>query len=443
MKSQRTGTPSKQTCYHNNLLAAIKRFLPKRGLPLQVSDNRVRWAPRLLAMAAILISWSAAPTLQEAFATVWDCLAKMYVSRKRSGRTYEGFIAALRRRSASLLATIIAELRRSTISVGGRDWFVDGWVPMAADGSRFECPRTAANEEAFGCAGKAKTTPQLFITTLYHAVLGMPWAWRYGGKKSSERGHLREMIGSLPERTLLLADAGFTGYELLKSLTTSGAGFIIRVGANVRLLKKLGYAYREHDGIVYLWPQDKRDQSPMVLRLVCFQNSKSRVCLLSNVLDESQLSDRQIGKMYRLRWGVEVMYRTLKQTMERRKLRSVSPANAKVELDWQMVGLWMLGLMTCDARRGSARTLSDWSPAQALRAVRMAMQRPNAPSSRWALRNRLRKAVKDRYRRRGPKAARNWPHKKTERPPGQPKIRMATKSEKLQAQRQKQCTPTN
>ena len=133
----------------------------------------------------------------------------------------------------------------------------------------------------------------------------------------------------------------------------------------------------------------------------------------------------------------------LKQTMERRKLRSVSPANAKVELDWQMVGLWMLGLMTCDARRGSARTLSDWSPAQALRAVRMAMQRPNAPSSRWALRNRLRKAVKDDYQRRGPKAARNWPHKKTERPPGHPKTRMATKSEKLQAQRQKQCKPTN
>jgi hypothetical protein len=363
--------------------------------------------------------------------------------RQRSGKTYEGFMAALRRRSASLLATIIAELRRSTILVGARDWLVDGWVPIAADGSRFECPRTAANEEAFGCAAKAKTTPQLFITTLYHAVLGMPWAWRYGGKKSSERGHLREMIGSLPERTLLLADAGFTGYELLKSLTASGAGFTIRVGANVRLLKKLGYAYREHDGIVYLWPQDKRDQAPMVLRLVCFQNSKSRVCLLSNVLDESQLSDRQIGKMYRLRWGVEVMYRTLKQTMERRKLRSVSPANAKVELDWQMVGLWMLGLMTCDARRGSARTLSDWSPAQALRAVRMAMQRPNAPSSRWALRTRLRKAVKDRYQRRGPKGARNWPHKKTERPPGQPKIRMATKSEKLQAQRQKQCKPTN
>jgi hypothetical protein len=443
MKSQRTGKSSKQTCYHNNLLAAIRKFLPKRGLPLQVSDNRVRWAPRLLAVTAILMAWSAAPTLQEAFATVCRCVAGMYVSRKRSGKTYEGFMAALRRRSASLLATIVAELRRRTISVGGRHWFVDGWVPMVADGSRFECPRTEANEEAFGCAAKAKTTPQLFITTLYHAVLGVPWAWRHGGKKSSERGHLRELIGSLPEWTLLLADAGFTGYELLKSLTTSGAGFIIRVGANVRLLKKLGYAYREHDGIVYLWPQDKRDQAPMVLRLVCFQNSKSRVCLLSNVLDESQLSDRQIGKMYRLRWGVEVMYRTLKQTMERRKLRSVSPANATVELDWQMVGLWMLGLMTCDARRGSARTLSDWSPAQALRAVRMAMQRPNAPSSRWALRNRLRKAVKDRYQRRGPKGARNWPHKKTEGPPGQPQTRMATKSEKLQAQRQKQCKPTN
>ena len=99
MKSQRTGKSAKQTCYHNNLLAAIRKFLPKRGLPLQVSDNRVRWAPRLLAMAAILISWSAAPTLQEAFATVWDCLAKMYVILNIAGENGDvgkNHLAALR-----------------------------------------------------------------------------------------------------------------------------------------------------------------------------------------------------------------------------------------------------------------------------------------------------------------------------------------------------------
>ncbi len=42
----------------------------------------------------------------------------------------------------------------------------------------------------------------------------------------------------------------------------------MRVGSNVKLLKKLGYA-RERDGLVYLWP-DRAAQKhlpPLVLRL--------------------------------------------------------------------------------------------------------------------------------------------------------------------------------
>ena len=35
-------------------------------------------------------------------------------------------------------------------------------------------------------------------------------------------------------------------------------------------------------------------------------------------------------------------------------------------------------------------------------------------------------AVKDAYKRAGSKKARNWPHKKKDKPPGEPKLREAT-----------------
>ena len=49
------------------------------------------------------------------------------------------------------------------------------------------------------------------------------------------------MIEALPAGALVTADAGFVGYETWKAILDSGRHLLIRVGANVRLLRKLGY----------------------------------------------------------------------------------------------------------------------------------------------------------------------------------------------------------
>lgn len=73
--------------------------------------------------------------------------------------------------------------------------------------------------------------------------------------------------------------------------------------------------------------------------------------------------------------------------------------------------------------------------AAALRAVRQAMKnRKPSNSCRGGLVGVLSRAIKDSYRRSSSKQARNWPHKKREKPPGAPKLREATSSEIQQAQ---------
>ena len=80
----------------------------------------------------------------------------------------------------------------------------------------------------------------------------------------------------------------------------------MRVGANVRLLKRLGYV-REYDGIVYCWPDAaaKKKQPPLALRLLHFKDRRGDVYLVTSVLDPKALTDVQASEIYRRRWGIE------------------------------------------------------------------------------------------------------------------------------------------
>lgn len=238
------------------------------------------------------------------------------------------------------------------------------------------------------------------------------------------------MLPELPERTLFLADAGLVGYRVLTRLQDRGHAFIVRVGRNVTLLRKLGYSVRERDGIVYLWPDKHQSGPPLVLRLVMLQDGSRRMALLTNVLDEKRLSDVEIAALYRRRWSLEVMHRTLKQTLNKGKLRAHTPELAACELDWSMAGLWLIGLLTHNA----AQPPRLISPAAALRVIRTAMRRGKRLAGKHWLQTQLRAAVPDRYRRKNLKRARAWPHKKSEAPPGTPKIRTATREEIRKAQ---------
>src|SRR5262249_11817062 len=131
------------------------------------------------------------------------------------GDSYSGFAQALVRETTRLVEAIKLRFRREMQVMPRQFWTCAGWAAFAVDGSRQEAPHTEANEKDLGCAGKDKTAPQVFITTVCHLGLGLPWDFRVGPGTASERHHAEEMIADLPARALLIADCGFVGYELL------------------------------------------------------------------------------------------------------------------------------------------------------------------------------------------------------------------------------------
>src|SRR5579884_3838972 len=95
MSRPRKARPSGAESYKRELRDAMSEFLPHQGLPLLSDDRRVRWTGRMLAMAAVLMAWSGAPTLLDRFLQARAALVEGYRTRRRPGGSLEGFCKAL------------------------------------------------------------------------------------------------------------------------------------------------------------------------------------------------------------------------------------------------------------------------------------------------------------------------------------------------------------
>src|SRR5690348_9717021 len=104
----------------------MSRFLPHRGLPLLADDGRVRWTARLLAIVAVLTTWSTGPTLLDRFALARSAVLAMYPTRRRPGASVEGFFKALVTLGPAVLWTLAEHWRRCVQHIAGRHWLTDG-----------------------------------------------------------------------------------------------------------------------------------------------------------------------------------------------------------------------------------------------------------------------------------------------------------------------------
>jgi hypothetical protein len=417
-------TPS----YPEQLAQAMRQFVPSHLFCRLSVPDRVDWTPQRLAWVSLLMAWDEGQTLAARFEHACQTAGGLH-AHWRLGHSYSGFTQALTRTSTPLTTLLKQRFQRQMEMLAGPFWRRGRWLALAADGTRIEAPHTQANEAALGCAGKDKTAPQVFLTVLWHMGLGLPWDYRVGPGTASERAHLKQMVQDLPPEALVVADAGFVSYALCRRLLRHGRHFLLRVGGNITLLKDLGYYHEERDGLVYLWPQKHRQHRPLVLRLIVLRPGKQDVCLLTDVLDPTQLTDEEAATLFGMRWGEEVFYRSYKQTLQRRKLLSRTGATCQAEAQWTLLGLWLLGLMTVSRLVAARVDPLEFSVARARDAVRRALRDRCARRGPRSLEAALQAAVKDRYARQGSKAARNYPRKKRQKPPGPPRIQPATKAE--------------
>jgi hypothetical protein len=432
--------------------------------------GNVKWKPVALVCLAIFWVWSSQPGLVEAAKDAIATVAKLFGSDAVAVASYQALTAALVRYTPQLLPALWARLQSLMQQSGQAGWRVGKWLPLAVDGSRIGVPRTQRNEERFNKPRKPRgqkksrtkkrgrhaqrkrpkqstkshydpqaVGPQMWLTLVWHIGLRLPWCWMLGPSYSSERAHLETLLHKLRFRefTLFCADAGFVGYEFWRSILDHGHSFLIRVGGNVRLLKCLGLV-RQRGDIVYCWPDAamRKKQPPLVLRLLCFHDGRGEVYLVTNILDDKELTAQQASLIYRRRWGIELQFRSLKQTYGRAKLRARTPEIAEVELHWSLLGLTMLQLLAMKEQTRAGEPADKTSIAAVLRIIRsmMAGRSEKRPASA-SLGRRLQNATIDSYQRRGKKRSRNYPRRKEEPCTGAPIILTATAEQRERARK--------
>lgn len=456
-KERRTGSKTNA----QDLIAAVDGLLAEvdwKGIGFR---KDCQWAVRGLVTAALVWAWSSKTALKERFAQAMRIaggLGRRFAPRETS---YQAFIKLLVRWTAELRERLVRAFQSLMERQFAELFLLAGFLVLAADGSKLKLARTQSNERRYspntrGRKGKSRRkvdrarrrarsrkarlqqakdkkadSPQMALTLLYHVMLRLPWDWRMGPSDVSEREHVREMIAQLPANTLIVADCGFFGYDFWSELLASGRQFVIRVGGNVRLLKKLGVVSESH-GTVYLWPDKmaKRRQMPLALRLVVVHDGRQPWYLVTSVCNPKRLSDRQVAEIYRRRWRIELFFRHFKQTFGRAKLRSHKAENTECEAQWSLLGLWAMLLHAQICRQRETGEAGHLSVARVLQAFAQAIDESKCrPEPGESLADQLLAAVVDSYRRRN-RTSRNYPRKKYESQAQSPRVSNATHSQR-------------
>ena len=434
-----------------------------------VFHGNTGWDPVELVSQALIWSLQESKHVTDAFDYSLNFCNKL--GMKQTAKTYPRFMNALTRYNV-LSARVRSRVQQCAEKIGGRFWRDNDWVLFAFDGSRVGVPRTVSNEKAFCAAnyGNGKTAkyrrrkpkgmrstknekakphpqgPQIWITMVWHMGLRLPWTWRLGPSNSCERRHVEDILTTeqFPGKTLFCGDAGFIGFPLWSQLIFAKAEFLIRVGGNVSLLSQHANIERLKDNIVLCWPKDKilAGVTPLRLRLVKIKIGKTRMWMLTSVLDGKKLSVKQIIRYYKMRWGIEVEFRGLKQTLGNHKLCCRNCDNATVELEWSVLAMAVAELLALrrqipkkrKTKQDSPYRVTDRSLAETVRALRSTMASPeDIPKPSKGLADQLAKAMVLRYKNKTDKKPRYRPPNPDKKPLSDPNIRKpnAIEREKL------------
>lgn len=420
--------------------------------------GNIKWLPEQLAMQALIWSWQDAKCVTDAFDQTLEICDKMELTE--TAKTYTAFMNALSRYRHLMTDRLRMQFQDLAEAVGGQYYRTDGWVLIAFDGSRATAPRTQANEKAFcapnyGSGEKAKygkkvskeaprktvpPEPQVWITLMWHMSLRLPWTWRLGPSNSVERDHVLDILKNekFPEKTLFCGDAGFVGYEFWNAILRKPAHFLVRVGANVKLLSAYADIKKKGGGIVLCWPKGMMESGkpPLKLRLVRIKVGKTPMWLLTSVLNEKELTNKQMARYYKLRWGVEVEFRGLKQTIDKHKLKCRNNERLLAELTWSLMGMAFAELLALSQQIPKAQSPKtanydpqDRSLAETIRALRWGMRNlDKAFDAQESLLARLTQALVQRYNNTTDKKARYRPRKQKKKL-GDPEIRKLTTQE--------------
>ncbi len=423
-----------------SLIGSMREFLTPMVFKQVRNASKRRKSPRWdlypLLYILLLTTYCCGDNLPEKFEAAKGFYVVCCPKRKRPGASFSGFEKAVSRLPMPVLRTLAAAIRGRIVTIFGERWKVGDFIPFGCDGTRQTCPRSEALEQGLGTFGKDGSSPMIWNTSIVHLTLGFPFCWRLGkGVKASERSHLIQMLPWLPASALIVADAGYVGYELTAAMILAKVSFLIRMSSHATFYSETDEPLDEfREGMVYYWPKrQERDGNPPIrgrLMRIHSCRHKGDVWLFTNVVDPTQLSLEAAATCYRWRWENEGFFRTYKRTLKKVTLTSRTLRLVHREAEASMIATQVLlcqGALAMPLPQKENLPLMC-SPRSVLLEARRDIVGRSQPTQPFM--QRISKAQRDYRPRTTPKQKRKWPRRKDHKPPQPPVLLRLTKTQK-------------
>lgn len=252
--------------------------------------------------------------------------------------------AAIAKARARLGSEPLRALLQATVRPLATDATRGAWYRglrlVAMDGATMDVPDTAENDEYFGRPGSGRgegkgAFPQIRLVGLGECGTHAVFAAAIGPYSTPERTLATQVLPALRPGMLLLADRGFTSYELWQTAAATGADLLWRATSvfSLPVLQELP------DGS-YLSHLIRKDRQPITVRVIEYTIDDGRAPegehyrLVTTLLDPDQAPAAELAELYAQRWEFETALDELKTHQRGAKvvLRSKSPDGVEQEV---------------------------------------------------------------------------------------------------------------
>ena len=230
--------------------------------------------------------------------------------------------------------------------------FYAGLRLMGIDGVSFTAPSTTANIRAFGLPKGGHTSastggyPLVSKVSLVELGSHVEYAFAIRSQKQGEPTIARRLMKRIERGMLVLLDAGFFGYPLLRSLLGTGAEFLVNVSQTPLLAPFQVLPDGSSLSRIYASTSDReRDRNGTVVRVIKYQlNDPQRPGhgqtrrLVTTLLDAETHPAETLIVLYHERWEHELLNDEQKTHQDPRRpqkpthLRSETPGGVVQEL---------------------------------------------------------------------------------------------------------------
>jgi len=427
-----------------SLFGSMREFLTPEVFKQVRNASRRRKSPRWdlhpLLYILLLTTYCCGDSLSEKFEAAKGFYVMCCPKRRRPGSSFTGFEKAVAKLPMPMLRALATMIRSRVEAIFGERWKVGNFIPLGCDGTRLGCPRTEELERRLGTFGKEGSAPMIWNTSIVHLTLGFPLCWRLGkGGKASERSHLISMLRWLPAAALIVADAGYVGYEVTAAIILANVSFLIRMSSCATFYSESNEPLDEfREGTVYYWPKTQQHQGkpPLRGRLMRIRSYRHKVdvWLFTNVEDATRLSLETAATCYRWRWENEGFFRTYKRTLKKVTLTSRTFRLVHREAEASMIATQLLlcqgALAMPVPQKGGLPVMC--SPRGVLLEARRDISASKGPKEPFGAR--ITRAQRDQRVRQSAKQKREWPRRKPHAAPHPPVLLRLTEEQKMKIQ---------